>query len=276
MDDKPNPGQRSISEGNPPASGSDPAHETHSGTVSRLTHRMYRDLFRNAPIGIFVVQEGKLKYVNPEFLEIGGYYEEELLGMAAEEIVHPDDWPLVKENAGKMLKGSLSHPYMYRAIDKDGDTLWIIESVTSVEYEGKRATLGFFMDVTEGEGAKEALRLSEEKFAKAFRSSPDWFVISTLADGSQTRRAGTPAPGKSAGRPGNSGCCLPRTQPAVAICLLPGRRNQESAARQRSGAGVEEAVGTVAGDHQQVGWNHKLQHHGLHPGQKDHRHPQGE
>jgi PAS domain S-box-containing protein len=39
------------------------------------------------------------------------------------------------------------------------------------------------MDNTERERAKEALGLSEEKFHKAFRSSPDMVVISTLEDG---------------------------------------------------------------------------------------------
>jgi PAS domain-containing protein len=55
--------------------------------------------------------------------------------------------------------------------------------VTSVDYGGKRATLGYFMDNTEHLRAKEAVRISEDKFHKAFRSSPEWFVISTLEDG---------------------------------------------------------------------------------------------
>ena len=39
------------------------------------------------------------------------------------------------------------------------------------------------MDADERERAEEALGLSEEKFHKAFRSSPEWFVITTLKDG---------------------------------------------------------------------------------------------
>ncbi len=154
-------------------------------TADRLNGgtRSFTDIFINSPIGIYIVQEGKLKYVNPEFQETSGYYEEELLDMSPEQIVHPDDWEMVRENAIKMLKGERSAPYLYRAIDRTGDIKWIIESVTSIHFRGKRATLGYFMDNTEGERAKEALRLSEEKFAKAFRSSPDWVVISTLEDG---------------------------------------------------------------------------------------------
>ncbi len=71
---------------------------------------------------------------------------------------------MVRENAVKMLKRKRSSPYLYRVVDKHGDIKWIIESVTSIQFEGRRAVLGYFMDNTEGERAKEALRLSEEKF----------------------------------------------------------------------------------------------------------------
>ncbi|MGQ9655871.1 MAG: PAS domain S-box protein, partial [Thermodesulfobacteriota bacterium] len=38
-------------------------------------------------------------------------------------------------------------------------------------------------DITPRKEAEEALRLSEEKFSKAFQGSPDWIVISTVAEG---------------------------------------------------------------------------------------------
>ncbi|MBW1797482.1 MAG: PAS domain S-box protein [Deltaproteobacteria bacterium] len=145
--------------------------------------KSFTDLFIGSPIGIYIVQEGKFLFVNPEFQETAGYSEGELLGKDSSMIILPDDRDMVRENAVNMLKGKRSSPYLYRAIDKHGDIKWIIESVTSIDYGGRRAVLGYFMDNTEGERAKEALRLSEEKFHKAFHSSPDWFVISTLDDG---------------------------------------------------------------------------------------------
>ena len=149
-----------------------------NGTIESFT-----DIFIGSPIGIYIVQEGKFKFANPEFLETAGYNMNELLDKDSSMIIFPDDRELVRENAVKMLKGQRSSPYLYRVVARNGDIRWIIESVTSINYGGKRATLGYFMDNTEGERAKEALSLSEEKFHKAFRSSPDWFVISTLEDG---------------------------------------------------------------------------------------------
>ncbi len=144
---------------------------------------IFADLFINSPIGIYIVQDKKMRFVNPEFQRISGYTYDQLMNMDPRDIVLPEDWDKVRENAIKMLKGERSSPYVFRAVDAKGEIKWIIETVTSICYEGRRATLGYFMDNTEHERAKEALQLSEEKFNKAFRSSPEWFVITTLEDG---------------------------------------------------------------------------------------------
>ena len=143
----------------------------------------FQGIFDSSPIGIYIVQQGKFCFVNLEFMQILGFARDELLGRDSLTIVHPDDVSKVRTNAIRMLKGGSLKPYMYRVVAKHGEIKWIIESVASIRYGDERAALGYFMDTTESEHAKEALRLSEEKFHKAFRSSPEWLVISTLEDG---------------------------------------------------------------------------------------------
>jgi PAS domain S-box-containing protein len=148
-----------------------------------LEAELFKNIFDGSPIGMYIVQDGKFRFVNPQFQEITGYREDELLGMKSLSIVHHEDRDRVRQSAIRMLKEGISAPYICRFLTKDGDLGWVIETVTSVHYGGRRATLGYFMDITEFERAKEALRLSEEKFSKAFRLSPEWFVITTLEDG---------------------------------------------------------------------------------------------
>jgi len=143
----------------------------------------FANIFINSPIGIYIVQDGKFVFMNPEFLRIGGYEEQELLGTDSLGIVLPEEREKVRRCAVEMLKGKSHSPYEHRVMTKNGDTRWIIETVTSIQFNGKRSVLGYFMDHTQYERAKEALALSEDKFHKAFRSSPTWFVISTLEDG---------------------------------------------------------------------------------------------
>ena len=148
-----------------------------------LKAELLTDIFDSSPIGIYIVRDGRFCFVNPEFERISGYSKQELLGMRSLSIVFPEDRPKVRESAIRMLKGELSSPYGHRVVAKDGNIRWIIETVTSINYEGKRASLGYFMDDSSRELAKQALGLSEEKFQKAFRSSPEWFVITTLNEG---------------------------------------------------------------------------------------------
>jgi len=143
-------------------------------------HEFFDNIFVNSPIGIFIIQDRKFVFANPEFQKISGYSESEITNMNSLKIVHRDEKEFVRENAAKMLKGQLTNPYEHRILTKQNEIRWIIETVISINYEGRKAVLGYFMDNTNCVHAREALTISEDKFQKAFRSSPDWFVISTL------------------------------------------------------------------------------------------------
>ncbi|MCG6879790.1 MAG: PAS domain S-box protein [Deltaproteobacteria bacterium] len=143
----------------------------------------FANIFLNSPIGIFIIQDGKFVFANPEFCRISGFNETELLRMKPLDIVQRDDKAHVRESAIKMLKGEVKTPYEHRILTKQNDAKWIIETVIPINYEGRRAVLGYFMDNTNAVHTQEALSITEDKFQKAFRSSPDWFVISTLEGG---------------------------------------------------------------------------------------------
>ena len=106
-------------------------------------------LLRCAGTGIYIVQDGKFKYVNSLFQDITGYPEQELMGIYSLDLVHPEDRETVRNKAIESLKGQISLPYEYRFIKKNGDIIWVLEKVTSTEYRGKRAAVGSFMDITE-------------------------------------------------------------------------------------------------------------------------------
>ena len=130
----------------------------------RQAEGLYTTLAESSPVGVYIYQNGKFQFVNAEFQKQTGYSEEELLNMAAYELVHPDDREQARENAVQMLKGNRQSPYEFMSIGKDGRNIWSMETVTSINYKGKRATLGNFMDITERKQAEEALRESEEKY----------------------------------------------------------------------------------------------------------------
>jgi PAS domain S-box-containing protein len=100
-------------------------------------------------IGSFIVQDGKFRYVNPEFVRITGFSENELLNTDPLDIVHEDYRDNVRQNAVSMLKGHRDTPYVFCVRDKNRQIHWVLETVTSVAYQGRRAALGYFMDFSE-------------------------------------------------------------------------------------------------------------------------------
>ena len=71
-----------------------------------------------------------------------------MIGMKSIDIVHPEDRETIREQAREMLKGRRLSPYEYRIITKDGQIRWIMETVTPIQYKGRRAILGNSMDIT--------------------------------------------------------------------------------------------------------------------------------
>ncbi len=144
---------------------------------------LYEIIAKSSPVGVYIIQDGHFCFVNPQFQKISGYSEEELLKMQPLEIVHPDDRQRVRDHAIAMLKGQIDTPCQFRAINKNGDIHWGVETTTSITYKGKRASLGNFIDITDSVRAEEALLESESKFSKAFRGSPAMVSITTQKDG---------------------------------------------------------------------------------------------
>ena len=107
---------------------------------------------------VYVVQNGKFRYVNPQFAAVGEYTEKEMLGMESVSLIHPEDRQKAKENALKMLKGESTSPYQFRMIAKGGSVRWIQETVHAITYKGTRAVLGNSMDITAQKEAAEKLQ----------------------------------------------------------------------------------------------------------------------
>ena len=137
---------------------------------------MAQALLRCAGTGVYIVQNGKFRYVNSLFLELTGYSEPELLGKYSLDLVHPEDRETVRKKAIDSLKGGSSLPFEYRFVKKNGEIIWVLEKVTSTEYKGKRATVGSFLDITER-------RQAEERFQDLFENASD-LIQAVVPDGS--------------------------------------------------------------------------------------------
>lgn len=131
-------------------------------------------IFRSStPIGLFIIQDGRFKFVNENFRGVTAGSPDELLDTESMKLVIPEDREMVRESAIKMLKGESTSPYKYRIMTKDGKVRWLLEGVASIQYRGNRAVLGHSMDITERELAQERLEEAYEKERKARQDLED-------------------------------------------------------------------------------------------------------
>jgi PAS domain S-box-containing protein len=132
-------------------------------------------LSEQSPVGVCIMQDGKFCYVNSNFPVAIGYTVDELVGKDSLEIVVPEDREMVMENTIKMLKGELLSPYQFRVTCKDGSIIWVMSTVKSIQYHGRRATLGNYMEITGRKQLEEALKEREEKYRELANSITDVF-----------------------------------------------------------------------------------------------------
>jgi len=126
--------------------------------VQDEAEHLYEKLARSSYTSIYIVQDRRLKYLNHIGETFGGLSAEEIIGLEDSlSFVHPDDRAMVRENAIEMLKGRRNSPYEFRCIGRDGNVRWLLETVTSITYQGRRAFLGNAMDITELKEARDKI-----------------------------------------------------------------------------------------------------------------------
>ena len=142
---------------------------------------LFKTLSEELPVGVCIMQDGKFCYVNSTFPIAIGYTVDELVGKDSLEIVVPEDREMVKENTIKMLKGELRSPYQFRVTGKDGSIIWVMGTVKSIQYHGRRAVLGNYMEITERKQAEERIRESETRYRLLAENAEDviWTVDTT-------------------------------------------------------------------------------------------------
>ncbi len=124
----------------------------------------YTLLVENALTGIYIDQDDKIVFANDKAAEIYGYTKEELLGIEAWKLVHPEDRPLTNRIRAKRLRGQdAPSEYEARGLRSDGKTIWIRRRNNRIDYEGGPAILGNIVDITEEKRTGEELQKTNEE-----------------------------------------------------------------------------------------------------------------
>ncbi|MDH5348144.1 MAG: PAS domain S-box protein, partial [Nitrospira sp.] len=100
------------------------------------------------------------------------------------DFIHPDFHHEVRDNVKHLLTGRASvHSAERIYLTTDRTPVSVHVDAARITWNGKSAIIGLVSDITDRKQTEEALRASEERFAKAFQASPHPVVISELDTG---------------------------------------------------------------------------------------------
>jgi PAS domain S-box-containing protein len=125
----------------------------------------YHLLIQRSQTGIYIHVSGLLKFVNDRFAEMLGYVPNEMVGRQYWDFVHKKDKEMVKQISLARARGEPApHEYDFRHQSKNGETVWVHNLPTIIQYHGQTANMGNLVQINDRKEAEKRLRESEAKY----------------------------------------------------------------------------------------------------------------
>jgi len=153
----------------------------------RESEEKYRLLTEQNLLGVIIIQDGFVKYVNKAASELTEYSIKEALDWEINEfgrLFHPDDLEFVMEQAQKKQKGAKNvvPRYSYRIITKSGKVKWVDQYSKTIIFEGKTADLITIIDITDRKQSEVVLRERTKDLDERVKELNCLYGISNLVE----------------------------------------------------------------------------------------------
>ncbi|MHA1468493.1 MAG: sensor histidine kinase, partial [Promethearchaeota archaeon] len=131
--------------------------------IVKESEEKFRTITEQSFMGVIILQDEKLKYVNEAAAKIFEYSSEEVMNWSknhmVEKSIHPEDLLILREKRELRRRGEFNlKPYIsYRVITKSGKIRWIDQFSRIIDYQGKEAELISIIDITDQKEAEKII-----------------------------------------------------------------------------------------------------------------------
>ena len=142
----------------PPLGGAGP--DTLMEHVFREVDALSFGLLHNALVGVYIIQDGGFRYVNPRLAELFGYSQTELCqGMGPLDVTAPEFREEAAYQIGRRLDGEArTSRYSFEGLRKDGSRIRVEVFGSRIEFDGRPAIIGMLIDNTQRDKAEREVK----------------------------------------------------------------------------------------------------------------------
>jgi hemerythrin-like metal-binding protein/PAS domain S-box-containing protein len=120
--------------------------------AAQASEQKFRALVEQSLVGVYLIQAGRFRYINPRLAEIFGYAapEEIIDRLTVDALVRPEDRLLVSENIHRRISGAVpALNCAFTGLRRDGTTVDVEVYGRGMEIDGQAAVIGVLLDIGE-------------------------------------------------------------------------------------------------------------------------------
>ncbi|MFX1388489.1 MAG: PAS domain S-box protein [Promethearchaeota archaeon] len=136
--------------------------------ILKESEEKFRNIAEQNFMGILIIQNGELKYINNAMAKISGISIEEIKKWSIKELIewiHPEDLPNILERLKRNRENTMS-PFshnFFRIIIRNGEVRWLEDYTSKIIYQGKLANLISLVDITDKKKAERLIIEENER-----------------------------------------------------------------------------------------------------------------
>ena len=142
----------------------------------------YRAVMESSLVGLYIIQDMRFRYVNNAYADLFGYHPDEMIDtMSPVDLVVPEIRETVRANLTRRADGEPGMPYDIRCVRRDGSAFDAQVWGKGIMYQGRPASVGSLIDITERTKTETVLRESEKRFRTIVEHINDAFFVHDLS-----------------------------------------------------------------------------------------------